>query len=76
MSELEIGMVGLGVMGQNLALNIDEKGFSVRRLGRLAGAGRQVRGEGEGKARRTSRASRTLKDFVRRSAAPAASSCW
>ena len=29
MSELEIGMVGLGVMGQNLALNIDEKGFSV-----------------------------------------------
>jgi len=29
MSELlEIGMVGLGVMGQNLALNIDEKGFS------------------------------------------------
>ena len=28
MGELEIGMVGLGVMGQNLALNIDEKGFS------------------------------------------------
>jgi 6-phosphogluconate dehydrogenase len=28
MSELDIGMVGLGVMGQNLALNIDEKGFS------------------------------------------------
>ena len=28
MSELQIGMVGLGVMGQNLALNIDEKGFS------------------------------------------------
>jgi 6-phosphogluconate dehydrogenase len=28
MSELAIGMVGLGVMGQNLALNIDEKGFS------------------------------------------------
>ena len=28
MNELEIGMVGLGVMGQNLALNIDEKGFS------------------------------------------------
>ncbi len=28
MGELEIGMVGLGVMGQNLALNIEEKGFS------------------------------------------------
>jgi 6-phosphogluconate dehydrogenase len=28
MSVLDIGMVGLGVMGQNLALNIDEKGFS------------------------------------------------
>jgi 6-phosphogluconate dehydrogenase len=28
MSEMQIGMVGLGVMGQNLALNIDEKGFS------------------------------------------------
>ena len=29
MKELDIGMVGLGVMGQNLALNIDDKGFSV-----------------------------------------------
>ncbi len=28
MSEIQVGMVGLGVMGQNLALNIDEKGFS------------------------------------------------
>ncbi|HQY64978.1 MAG TPA: NAD(P)-binding domain-containing protein, partial [Polyangiaceae bacterium] len=28
MGELEVGMVGLGVMGQNLALNIAEKGFS------------------------------------------------
>ena len=27
-NEMQIGMVGLGVMGQNLALNIDEKGFS------------------------------------------------
>ena len=29
MSEMAIGMVGLGVMGWNLALNIEEKGFSV-----------------------------------------------
>ena len=28
MSEMQIGMVGLGVMGQNLALNIADKGFS------------------------------------------------
>src|SRR6476659_4619776 len=29
MSEMAIGMVGRGVMGRNLALNIEEKGFSV-----------------------------------------------
>jgi 6-phosphogluconate dehydrogenase len=29
MSEMAIGMVGLGVMGRNLALNIEENGFSV-----------------------------------------------
>jgi 6-phosphogluconate dehydrogenase len=29
MTQMDIGMVGLGVMGRNLALNIEEKGFSV-----------------------------------------------
>jgi 6-phosphogluconate dehydrogenase len=29
MGEMAIGMVGLGVMGRNLALNMEEKGFSV-----------------------------------------------
>src|SRR5215475_12779142 len=29
MSEMQFGMVGLGVMGQNLALNMEEKGFPV-----------------------------------------------
>ena len=29
MSEMAIGMVGLGVRGRNLALNIEEKGFGV-----------------------------------------------
>ncbi len=29
MQEAEIGLIGLAVMGQNLALNIDEKGFSI-----------------------------------------------
>jgi 6-phosphogluconate dehydrogenase len=29
MSEMQVGMVGLGVMGQNLALNLEEKGFPV-----------------------------------------------
>jgi 6-phosphogluconate dehydrogenase len=29
MADLDIGMLGLGVMGRNLALNIEDKGFSV-----------------------------------------------
>ena len=29
MGEMAIGMIGLGVMGRNLALNMEEKGFSV-----------------------------------------------
>jgi 6-phosphogluconate dehydrogenase len=29
MSQMKIGLVGLGVMGENLALNIEEKGFSI-----------------------------------------------
>ncbi|HEY5364159.1 MAG TPA: NAD(P)-binding domain-containing protein, partial [Aestuariivirga sp.] len=29
MSEAEIGVIGMGVMGSNLALNIAEKGFKV-----------------------------------------------
>src|SRR3954462_12132066 len=29
MSEMDVGMLGLGVMGRNLSLNIEEKGFSV-----------------------------------------------
>jgi 6-phosphogluconate dehydrogenase len=29
MAEMDIGVVGLGVMGRNLALNIEEKGFSL-----------------------------------------------
>ena len=29
MDQYNIGVIGLGVMGQNLALNIESKGFSV-----------------------------------------------
>ncbi len=29
MGDLDIGMIGLGVMGENLSLNLDDKGFSV-----------------------------------------------
>ena len=29
MNDLSIGMMGLGVMGRNLALNIEDHGFSV-----------------------------------------------
>ena len=29
MAQAEIGLIGIGVMGANLALNIAEKGFSI-----------------------------------------------
>ena len=53
MSEMAIGMVGLGVMGRNLSLNIEEKGFSVAAWDAwpapvdsfvAAAAGKQIRG--------------------------------
>ena len=53
MSQMRIGVVGLGVMGENLALNIEEKGFSVAVYNRTrdkvdefvkANAGKQVKG--------------------------------
>jgi len=37
MSKADIGLIGLAVMGQNLALNMDEKGFAVAVHNRSAG---------------------------------------
>ena len=50
MSEMAIGMVGLGVMGRNLALNIEEKGFSVAAWDAWPRAGRPLRRGVEGQA--------------------------
>ena len=53
MSDLAMGMIGLGVMGRNLALNMEEKGFSVAAWDAwpepvdkfvLATAGKQIEG--------------------------------
>jgi 6-phosphogluconate dehydrogenase len=53
MSQMKIGLVGLGVMGENLALNIEEKGFPIAVYNRTsdkvdefinAHAGKKVKG--------------------------------
>lgn len=36
MQKSQIGLVGLGVMGQNLALNMEDKGYSVSVYNRTA----------------------------------------
>ena len=74
MKDLDIGIIGLGVMGQNLALNIADKGFTVggwdawpepvERLGGQGGDGRRARLQG------------AARSAGRRCAARAASSCW
>ncbi len=49
MSEHAVGMVGLGVMGRNLALNIEEKGFSVAAYDAWGQAVDRFAAEGAGK---------------------------
>ncbi|HEU4404757.1 MAG TPA: NADP-dependent phosphogluconate dehydrogenase [Polyangiaceae bacterium] len=49
MGEHAVGMVGLGVMGRNLALNIEEKGFSVAAYDAWAQAVDRFADEGRGK---------------------------
>jgi 6-phosphogluconate dehydrogenase len=49
MSEFEMGMVGLGVMGRNLALNIEEKGFSVAAFDAWPQAVERFQKDSEGK---------------------------
>ncbi|HEU4533703.1 MAG TPA: NADP-dependent phosphogluconate dehydrogenase, partial [Polyangiaceae bacterium] len=50
MGEHAVGMVGLGVMGRNLALNIEEKGFSVAAYDAWPEAVDRFAAEGAGKA--------------------------
>jgi 6-phosphogluconate dehydrogenase len=49
MGDLSMGMIGLGVMGRNLALNIEEKGFSVAAYDAWPEAVGRLRGEAAGK---------------------------
>src|SRR5262245_2784950 len=49
MSEHDIGVLGLGVMGRNLALNIEEKGFSVGTHDAWPDPIKTMKKEGEGK---------------------------
>ncbi len=53
MSQMKIGLIGLGVMGENLALNIEEKGFPIAVYNRStekvdefvnANAGKKIKG--------------------------------
>jgi len=46
----DIGVIGLAVMGQNLALNIESRGFTVAVFNRSPGKTRElVEGAGKGK---------------------------
>lgn len=54
MSHSEIGIYGMGVMGQNLALNLEENGFSVSIFNRISPGEKTIirdflNGKGEGK---------------------------
>jgi len=49
MSKQQIGVVGLAVMGKNLALNIESKGFSVALYNRSAGKTKELLEEAKGK---------------------------
>jgi 6-phosphogluconate dehydrogenase len=65
MSELlEIGMVGLGVMGQNLALNIDEKGFSCAGYDAWPEPVDKFEAKGKREGAKNVKGFKELKDFV------------
>ena len=49
MSKQQIGVIGLAVMGRNLALNIESRGFSVAVYNRTAEKTKQFIAENEGK---------------------------
>jgi 6-phosphogluconate dehydrogenase len=57
----EIGMVGLGVMGRNLVLNIADHGYSVSGYDKDGSKVRELQAEA---GRRTINSARTLKEFM------------
>jgi 6-phosphogluconate dehydrogenase len=62
----DIGLVGLGVMGQNLALNIAEKGFTISVFNRTYSKTEETvkRAEEEGKGKYKLHGYKELKDFI------------
>ena len=56
-NQCDIGLIGLAVMGENLVLNMESKGFHGRRLQPHDGSDRQIRrGQSEGEKHSTRRA--------------------
>lgn len=49
MSKQQIGVAGLAVMGKNLALNMESKGFSVALYNRSSEKTKELLAEAEGK---------------------------
>ena len=63
MAEAEIGLIGLGVMGSNLALNIAEKGFPIAVFNRTAKATEDF-AAGAGKLAKQITACLSMEEFV------------
>src|SRR6266513_41049 len=62
MNQCDIGVIGLGVMGENLVLNMESKGFSVAVFNRTAEVTNKfAAGRAQGK---NIRSTRTLEEFV------------
>src|SRR5213078_3008112 len=62
MNQRDIGLVGLAVMGENLALNLESKGFSVAVFNRTTEVTEKfAAGRGKGK---NIRPTRTMEEFV------------
>ncbi|MDD1649989.1 MAG: NAD(P)-binding domain-containing protein, partial [Methylococcaceae bacterium] len=68
MSQCDIGLIGLAVMGENLVLNMESKGFSVAVYNRT-GAVTDKFAEGRAKGKRITPC-RTLEEFVAALARP------
>ena len=54
MSKADIGLIGLAVMGENLVLNMESKGFTVAVFNRTACEGGRLRRTAGPRARRSS----------------------
>src|SRR5438874_11835140 len=62
MNQCDIGLIGLAVMGENLALNLESKGFSVAVFNRTTEVTEKFAAErGKGK---NIRPTRTMEEFV------------